>query len=376
MKPRLSLLLLLCLPAGLGAQITITSATFPAAGDTLYFATDNAPTGILALTPPGGNQTWDFSSLQVSSTQILVYQSAGAGQYAASFPGAEIFSASVPGTEVYYNVTANQWEQLGYGGPDPYAIGVSSVFTYSPPMVERRSPVNFFDINAISTNILKGFAASDFPPAFMASLPFTPDSLRYRIAVSRLDVVDAWGSVITPVGTYPVLREKHTQYREARIDAKVPPLGWLDVTDVVLLAGVSALGVDTLVSYHFYSNTEKEPIAVVTMDNTQSFATQVVFKAPASVVNGLEDRNWKPLLTLSPHPASGEVTARFEGLRPGAYQLSLLDALGREVLGKPIQAGSAHTELLDVSLLPAGMYILCVRDPQQALVCRERLLKQ
>ncbi|TAE62093.1 MAG: T9SS C-terminal target domain-containing protein [Bacteroidetes bacterium] len=375
MKSLLPILLLLCIPAGLSAQITLASVTFPTAGDTLRLATDNAPTGILALTPPGGNQTWDFSSLQASSTQSIVYQSAASGQYAASFPGAEIFSASVPGTEAYYNVTANKWEQLGYGGPDPYGIGVSAVFSYSPPLVEGRSPVNFFDINQQSVGILKGFAASEFAPAFLASLPFTPDSLRYRIAISRIDVVDAWGSVITPAGTYPVLRGKRTLYRNSRIDAKVPPLGWLDVTDVVFLAGVSALGVDTTVSYHFYSNTEKEPIAVVTLDHTQSFATQVVFKAPPAGVNGIDDRTLKPLLTLSPNPASGELFARFEGLRPGTYQLSLLDALGREVFAKPMQAGSVHTELLDVSRLPAGLYSLCVRDPQQGWVGSERLLK-
>lgn len=375
MKYYLPVLLLLCIPAGLAAQITVTSAIFPAAGDTLRFATDNAPTGILALTPPGGSQTWDFSSLQASSTQSVVYQPAGAGQYAASFPGADIFSSPVPGTELYYNVTANRWELLGYRAPDPFGIGIISEFTYSPPLVEGRAPVNFFDINQISTGILKGFAASDFPPAFLASLSIAPDSLRYRISINRLDVVDAWGSVITPAGTYPVLREKRTQYRESRIDAKVPPLGWLDVTDVFLQAGVSALGVDTIVSYHFYSNTEKEPIAVVTMDNSQSFATRVVFKGPAAVVNGLDDRPDRPLLLLSPNPASGEVSVRFEDLRPGAYELTLLDALGREVLGKSVRAGSGQTERLDVSGLPAGMYLLNVRDSQQVLVCSERLLK-
>ncbi|MDX2282643.1 MAG: hypothetical protein NW241_00715 [Bacteroidia bacterium] len=107
MNPFLPILLLLCIPAGLAAQITVTSATFPAAGDTLHFATDHAPTGILALTPPGGNQTWDFSSLQATSTQNFVYQAASSGQYSTSFPGAEIFSASAPGTELYYNVTAS-----------------------------------------------------------------------------------------------------------------------------------------------------------------------------------------------------------------------------------------------------------------------------
>lgn len=378
MKPILPLFLLLSIPFGLLAQITVTEATFPLLGDTLRLATDNAPTGILALTPPGGNQTWDFSSLQATSTQNIVYVDFLIGEYQVYFPGATVMTESEPGKERFYAITNNEVQLLGYGGPDPYGIGISSAFRYynSTPLVEQRSPVNFFDLNQVSTGIFEGFAASEFPSAFLSSLPFTADSIRYRIAVNRVDAVDAWGNAITPAGDFEVLREKRTMYRESRMDAKVNPLGWLDVTDIVIQAGFgAALGVDTIVSFHFYSNTEKEPIAVVTLDNNQSFATQVVFKAPADVVNGLDGPNIRPTLTLSPNPASAELSARFEGLRPGTYQLTLIDALGREVLRKSVQAGSSHTEQLDISLLPAGLYILCVRDSQQALVHRERLLK-
>ncbi|MEP6794302.1 MAG: hypothetical protein ABJB16_08255, partial [Saprospiraceae bacterium] len=90
----------------LPAQIIITNATFPAAGDSLKTATDLAPTGI-ALTPPGGPQTWDFTSLNPSTRQVTVFQNASNGSAFASFPGAELVTISGAGAETYYDVNAS-----------------------------------------------------------------------------------------------------------------------------------------------------------------------------------------------------------------------------------------------------------------------------
>jgi hypothetical protein len=147
----------------------------------------------------------------------------------------------------------------------------------------RRAPLNFFDIIVSSTNILKALPTSSFQPTLTTALPITTDSIRYRVNISRLDVVDAWGDISIPGGTYSVLREKRTQYTETRIDAKIPPLGWLDVTDISMQAGISGLGVDTIVSYYFHSEVSKEPIAVVTLNNQQSAIVKVEFKANGPV---------------------------------------------------------------------------------------------
>ena len=74
---------------GLTAQITITNATFPVAGDSLKTATDLTPDGIV-MTPPGGPQTWDFSALYPDTRQVDVFQPASAGTSSANFPGAEL----------------------------------------------------------------------------------------------------------------------------------------------------------------------------------------------------------------------------------------------------------------------------------------------
>ena len=316
------------------AQITVTNATFPVAGDTLKMAIDNSPaSAISVVTPPGGSQTWNLSNLDVDATQNLVFRPASAGTVGAQVPGAELVTAPAPNTEEYYNVTSNVFQLQAYYGIEPYDIVTNALFRYNPPMTVRRAPVNFFDINQISSGILERFPPSAFPPALIAALPVPPDSLRYRIAINRLDVVDAYGSLSIPGGTYNVLREKRTQYRESRLDAKVQPLGWLDVTDVAIAAGFDGLGVDTSLHYDFFSNVAKEVIASVAVNNAQSAVTQVTFKynrPPATDVAIVPERRAR-LQQNHPNPFNPTTTIAFELAHGGAVRCDVYDVQGRRV---------------------------------------------
>lgn len=85
----------------LKAQITITNAVFPAVGDILHYATDNEPVGIV-ITPPGGGQQWDFTSLQPRLTWQQVFQDARDGADYESFPAATLYyQTGVPDVEAW-----------------------------------------------------------------------------------------------------------------------------------------------------------------------------------------------------------------------------------------------------------------------------------
>lgn len=267
--------------AGIHAQITVTNATFPAVNDTVFYAVDaNSNPIIQIFTPPGGNQNWNLSGLQPNQPGSTVYRNPNTGAQSANFPGAELLVVEA-GREMYYNVTGNRVELLGYYGSDPIGLGINLLIPYNPPLVERRAPVNFFDINQVSSGVLVPFSQAQVPANLLQLFPAQADSFRIRIAVNRLDVVDAWGTLSIPGGCYPVLREKRTQYEEKRLDAKVPPLGWLDVTDVAIqFWGLQQLGVDTIVQHHFFSTVDKQEIAVVRLNNAQNAVEMVRFKHP------------------------------------------------------------------------------------------------
>ena len=276
--------LLMFLSTGLFAQITITNATFPVVGDTLRLAIDNSPVGIVPFTPPGPDQVWDYSSLQADATQNIVYRPASQGSQGSNVPGAELFAALSPGTETYFNVTSTSFESQAYWGIQPFDLVANNLFDYLPPLAERRAPLNFFDVNSSSSGFFEIFPPSAFPPSLMINLTLLTsnapiDSMRYRVAINEISAADGYGTVSIPGGTYDVLREKRTRFTETRIDAKIPPLGWLDFTDICLQAGFSGLGVDTTVTFYFHNDVSKEQIAIVRLNNEQNAVTMAVFKA-------------------------------------------------------------------------------------------------
>ncbi|HMQ59570.1 MAG TPA: T9SS type A sorting domain-containing protein [Flavilitoribacter sp.] len=285
----LNLILVMGLAVPAWAQISISNSVFPAVGDNLSYSFGNQPGAINAIyTPPGGNQQWDLSNLQASSTwnQIFLDPQTGAG--AAAFPTATLMYRPLNSTmEVYLNVTNNEVLLLGVYGDDPLGLGQSLISHYNPPLMLSQAPVQFFDTKLASSGFLLPFGPNDISAALLSQLPVSPDSLRIRTSISRLDVVNAWGTLTIPGGTFDVLRQNRTQYRERRIDAKIPPLGWLDITDIAIQYWqISTVGVDTLVSFHYLNDQSKEPIAVVTLNNTQSEVVSVQYKNVAPCLAG------------------------------------------------------------------------------------------
>jgi hypothetical protein len=352
----LSLLLTTGLLLPLAAQITITNAVFPVVGDTLRFAVDNQPQGIV-MTPPGGAQQWDFSNLQPSFTwdQLFLDPQTGIGQ--ASFPGANLRSHTLtPNVETYLNASNQHVSLLGHSGPDPAILGLDLVAIYNPPIVQSRAPVNFFDINQTSSGLLLGFLPGLLPG--VNQLPFTADSLRIRLAINRLDAVDGWGTLSIPGGTYDVLREKRVEYRETRLDAKIPPLGWLDVTDVAIQYLQLDLGVDTTVAFHFLNDQSKEPIAVCTTDNSQLLVASVQYKN-TDIPSGTKT----PALAITslrvfPNPAEDVLQIQASSLAGGDYTIQIFSLPGQEAYRKTFSVTSGLlNEHLDIAGLEKGLYL-------------------
>jgi hypothetical protein len=318
------------------AQITVTSSTFPVAGDTLRYAIDDRPTlDVQSLfTPPGGPQTWDLSKLVARSVSSQVFRAASVGKNASAYPGAELVVVDAI-RETYYNVTNSSFENMGYAGVDPFGLGLNARFKLLPAYTERRSPMNFFDIKVANSAIIQGFAVGELPEVVKKNLPTSAtliDSIRVRLTFSRNDVVDAFGTLKLPFAQYTVLREKRTEYISTRVDVHTF-LGWLDATDLIVnqnASFASVLGVDTLISHHFFNNTTKEVIAQLNFNTAQNQILSVRFKAPPKVT--VPVREVLPptaQLQVIPNPVDTEIQLSFVPLISGKLHIELHDALGR-----------------------------------------------
>lgn len=371
----------LCFTAS-SAQITLTNAIFPALGDSLTYLIDESPLGINPATPPGGNQVWDFSGLQADDASSLVFRNPATGNNSANFPGADLVVLGQG--ETYYNITNDRFEVLGYAGIDPANLGLQlSGVKFYPPLIERRSPTNFFDINSQSSNLGVSFPTNQPPlDSIFSGLPVDIDSMRVRVNTNRTEVADAYGTCQIPGGTYPVLRLKRTDYVTTSIDVYVvlfPGFGnWVDLSSIIGGGGGGGIGnfigTDTTVTYRFMNNTVKEEIAVATMNNELSEVETVRYK------NNGTSPAYEPLLQFAgniqafPNPAVEWVRFDCTNIPAGEYTLKIFNIIGKCVWKKNYTLAGTTSFKVELDDFKKGTYIYSLVDKNGNAVGTKRLV--
>lgn len=350
-----SLLALVFTPC-LDAQITITNAVFPVVGDTLHYAFGNQPGAINQIfTPPGGGQHWDLGNLQATQFWNQIMNDPGSGIAHASFPGASILYHPINSTsEVYLKVTADQVLEMGYYGLDQLGLGLSLLFKKLPSLEESWAPGNFFDIKQSSSNVLTAFSAFS-APAILLNLAPTADSFRIRLTNQRIGVIDAYGTLTIPGGTFDVLRKKQTEYISTAVDVKVPPLGWIDISTI---GGqqILPLGTDTITSFHFLNHVSKEAIAICTLNTAQNTVLKVQYKDVALHSSTASPASQNSLV-IYPNPVGQTLQMRFNNDVNGLVQIRLINTDGAIALERKVMALAGENDIsVPVAGLPAGRY--------------------
>lgn len=368
MKKLYTLLATLITVIAIQAQITVTDATFPSAGDTLRTATDLNPSPNDGyLTNPGGPQNWDFSNLVASTRQETIFRPASEGMAIADFPGASLVT-TLPGDQIetYYAVSSTNFDNLGYSAPEFTGIPVDAIFKFTPPLTERLAPMNFFDVNPFNTNATFAISLAEIPSEILDSLGIPvglADSVRVRVAMNIIEVVDAYGVLTIPGGTYDVLRKKRTNYRSTFIDLHTLFLGWQDITG--LLGGFGDFGLDTINSIDFYSNTEKEVIASITTDVSDAIQ-QITFKdngVMSSTANNLSILT--PEVVISPNPASSTAIFIMKNFTPGEYTLRVFNSAGNLVQTQHVSYTGDEVSFQGIE---SGMYFYQLTDTKNRMI--------
>ncbi len=381
MKKNILLFILAIISSSLVAQITVTNATFPAPGDTLRTVIDANPS--INLQSPGEDLTWNFSSLDGPVFENIILD-ASQGASFAEFPNATIMTGQTPLAETYYQTTTTAYTSLGYSGQDPIGLGLDVAFKNSPPLVERVSPLNYNDDNNSSSFVSVPFAWDDLPTVLTDSLPLppniSPDSIAIEVSTTRTETVDAWGKVILPVGTFDVLRVRRMDITATSVQALVPtfpglPSVWLDVTG--FLGDVSPLlGGDTTLTYRYYNDESKEPIAIIRADPVDDTPTNAEYKSvDPNTVNIIKLYDKKPNIYAYPNPAIDQVRFDLINLPNGAYDLNIYNILGVKVWSKKYDfTNSSDTIQLDLNNFKKGTYLYSLVNDEGKTFATRRLV--
>lgn len=285
-----SVALLFC--SVLAAQITITTSDMPVAGDTLHAYRDTLPVSF-SIGQKGSNRTWDFSNLQSDRLVTTFALAPSSTPYAGTFASSNLALTNDFNAYLYYSNSASSLKVDGFASNDA-SLGVISV-TFSPKPDQYRFPTTYLSKFTGSSGFVASKPYNQLPQsikdqidAALTSFPGASVSqVRVTFTSNYTDTIDAWGTVITPLGGYDALRRKRIENSNTKIEAQVslifpPTTFWQEISNTsanttehswlskITKLPLVSLGYDSLrnITSVAYSDIPPPPVAAYTWVNT------------------------------------------------------------------------------------------------------------
>jgi len=348
------------------AQVEVIDQPLPHVGDTYLYYLDRLPSNI-DPGAAGGEQRWNFMTLQSPFARSSSYLSD-----TGPFPEADLSYQVDELTTAYYQSGERGLYLLGYSGLDPFGLGLRGQFRYDKPWITQKKMLAFGAQETHQTSMTATIGLQYLPQSLREILPITPDSIRLKLSSRRIDEVDAWGTLLMPGGFFDVLREKRTEVRSLRIEAKVGSLSWQDITNSLSLNEV--FGEHLFLTYAFYQEADNQPLMQIIMKADNHGVDRVIYQAldPEGTVQ--EVQAIQPGVYAYPNPAIVNVRFEFSNLPAGEYQLSILNVLGIEIWSKNYFIEQDWAEKVDVSFLKKGTYLYKLSHKDGKIITTRRMV--
>ncbi|MCS6979910.1 MAG: T9SS type A sorting domain-containing protein [Flavobacteriales bacterium] len=302
-------------------------------------------TAHLAVSPgnPGPAQTWDFSTLANHLQDTLQFMPPAGQPCASDFPTAT-FALKISDEIVYGKDDNNSLEFLGICS-DPLGTGNVAI-KMLPPERWMIFPLQFgsswTDVSRLAVQI-----GTPSPP---------PDSIRVVSTVQRVNLVDGWGQVVTPLVTQPCLRVKTTIYQVDSVFIKV--LG------VWTLFGTPEVTEDT--EYNYFPQ-NGFPAVSLSINNTDGQLNFVKYSLTTNASTPSEALQAE--VTVGPNPLQGG-PLQVRGATPGS-RLMVYDMEGRCLGAFYLPAAETYLEVPDWQ---AGVYLYRIVSEKAETMQQGRLV--
>lgn len=358
MKKLTSLSLSLACALASTAQLTITSADMPNASDSLYVS-NTASLGTHNPSETGANYNWDYSDLKPTLQQPQKFAAPGKfpsiynfifnaantsyGKNNLLIAGSGIPMLKIDAAYDFFKESGASFNQIGVG----YVINATPLpFIYKHPDIIYKFPMNY--LNEDSCDFDFGLAL--------------PGYGYYGQSGHRYNVVDGWGELKTPLGTYTTLRVFST----------------IDITDTLYIESDSIgfpMKRPARYEYKWFAANSKIPVLQIDamlVSNQLVYTTTFIDTLRKDVIHVGMDENSRNLVALQayPNPASEEFMLSYKLSSGAAVKIMLTDMLGKHVmqLGDELQQAGEHKQTINVAALPRGIYFVNLRSDDQFLV--------
>lgn len=343
---KLLVLFLLSLTGVAFGQITLTDQHFSGANESYVISTTTDPT--IDYSTTGANITWNFSSLVATGQKgyitkpmtsaalysQLLFGSFAPNAYKATYfvsttdlPLAQLTTAlpvSIEDISLFTKKTAIAINSVGY----ELLINGQGIAVKSDTIEKRYTlPLNFGD-----TYNSRGYTALDMNPIYNA---------QWRQHRSRSSVVDGYGTITTPFGSFSALRIKHEITENDSI--------------YLALGGTTGfwlpLPIPLAYEYEWRAIEEKEPILVIKTSSTLGTETVTAIEYRDQFLGlGITENNVE--VSIGPNPANEQLNVL---VAVTIEQWSIINSDGQVVR---CASHASNSLAIDLSPLAAGQYHL------------------
>ncbi len=324
------------------SQITVTATDVATVGFQIRQANDTFPP--LVPGPGGASQTWNFSSLVADVIDTITFTNPNWLPNAASFPTSNLAVQFGTNGDGYLLLNATSLMMLGQVGD----IGFGPiVIDMNPDEQIMKFPAT---MGTTFSNVSKSTVS--FPLVM-----FPIDSARIKTTKTKVDTVDAWGTITTPLApNIPSIRVKEFALTidSFFVHATLPSPAW----------SYYSRRIDTSYNYSWWVNNTGNlyGFPLVEMRQDSSFTvTNASYLMATPTQSGIAELSLNSIPPF-PNPSSDVITFLTKGLEIDV--ISILDATGREV--KRIIASSEIVKV-NVSDLASGSYHYIAYGPGNSM---------
>lgn len=365
----LTLLIAVTIPSWLAAQITLDTHWIAGQGDNVLLWADTANGASLNLGTTGGNQLWDFSSLQAHEDESVVFENPSTAPLFTNFPDADfVINDLQDSSHVFLEKTSDYLDVIGIveydnsGSPVLPELQVSSRFiefpstlgdTYSDS-VEAGTQVQFLDID----------------PDGGGPHP-NIDSIRTNVTFMDRSEIDAWGELDLPGGTFLAIRQQYMQIFKLKRDFYGDGM-WQPFTPLMIGFIGDTVQYDTnSIQMRWWSDNPAANFLLVNIevntDGAQGDRVSWLNVSPEQYL-GTPSPEDASTIQVYPNPANDFISVRSEDEK--SLQFQMMDQTGRMVRDLAL---STMQSAVDVSDLRTGMYLVQVLDDKGSLVKMQKL---
>lgn len=317
------------------SQISLLSSDMTQIGDVVTRYSDTIPT--YGPGAAGADQTWDFSSAINDTTSTATVVSVASTSFASTFSASNYAMTGGADSYLFFTHNTNSMTTTGAAG-DLLGTGQQIESPFSNPLILHQFPRTYGSrFNDTYSFITEADGAGIPTPIPVNRVRLTHNGHVY-------DTTDAYGTLITPTGTYEALRVKSVNFTTDILEYKL-----FSFSQWTLLSTT----IDTSVSYSWHAKQEKLAIAEFTFDSIGNPARFTYSSVPPVVSVGVGSAEANNELKVFPSPATDRIWFSGSGQVKAGITAEIIGLDGKLALTQLVEGNS-----IAVHSLHSGLYLL------------------